>query len=90
MVALSVETNSFEIALEIYGALLEFEPDLTPVAGGSEYHITVVVSEEDGRIPELIDTVSRTRLAERERQTAIVDDLAPTTNALRVRWPLTP
>ena len=89
MVALSVETNSFEVALEIYGALLEFEPDLTPVAGGSEYQITVVV-EEEGRLPELIETVNKTRLAESEGEITDLEELELPAEVLRVRWPLTP
>jgi len=87
MVALSIETNSFEVALEIYGALVDFEPALTPIKDGSEYEVSVLIAEEAGRVADLIHTVVESRIVESGWSHF---ELAGHRDGLRGTWPLTP
>jgi hypothetical protein len=71
MALLTVETDTFEVALDVQSALSDFEPVLT-AAGAEEYYVTVVLEDDGERIIDLIDVLER-RFAEVEHGPALFD-----------------
>jgi hypothetical protein len=83
MALLTVETDTFEVALDVQSALSDFEPVLT-AAGAEEYYVTVVL--EDELITDLIDVLEG-HFAEVERGPALFD-LGPRSYVLHAPRPL--